>query len=141
MKNTILSIIALTSIASLLSGCAGPGTVGGGAPVFVYGTPVNNPGTQTTCGCAYAGYVTYTNTTAWGWTPDTASSTVFTAADGGGRTDTFVIYNGRLADKGCAPTMVTIPNPPHSTEYRFCIYFPNNVPTTNYPIILSGFNQ
>ena len=31
-------------------------------------------------------------------------------------------------------------NPPFSPLYRFAIYFPNNVLTTNYPIILTGFN-
>jgi hypothetical protein len=112
---------------------------GAGAPISVCGTPVTGPGTLTTCGVTYAGYVTCMPTNTWGWTPDTNYATNFTAADGSGRTDTFVLYTGILADKGCGQTQVVIPNPPHSTQYRFTIYYPTNVPTTNCPILLTGF--
>ncbi len=137
-----LNIIALSTLAGLLTGCAGPGLVAMGGPQTVWATPVDSGGQSGSCPGPYAGYVTYVNTNAWGWVPDTSNSnTVFTAADGGGRTDTCVVYTGKLLDRGCAQTMVTIPYPPHSTAYRFCIYFPNNVPTTNYPITLNGFVQ
>lgn len=113
----------------------------GGDPIVVSGGPVVSNGTQGTCPGKYAGYVNYTKTVSqgWGWTPST-NTTIFTAADGGGRTDTSVVYVGRNLDSGCNKTSVTIPNPPYSPSYRFSIYFPKNVPTTNYPIILTGFN-
>ena len=63
-----------------------------------------------------------------------------TASDGSGRTDTIISYSGKYGDTGCGQTSVTIPYPPPSPAYRFTIYFPNNVPTTNYPITLTGFN-
>ena len=110
-----------------------------GQPVVVFGAPIAGGGTQGTCPGKYAGYVNYTKTISqgWGWAP---SGTVHTAADGGGRTDTKIVYLGLSYDSGCHQTSVTIPNPPISTNYRFTIYFPNNVPTTNYPIVLTGFN-
>jgi hypothetical protein len=49
-------------------------------------------------------------------------------------------YMGKFSDTGCNQTTVIIPNPLFSPSYRFTIYFPNNVPTTNYPIVLTGFN-
>jgi hypothetical protein len=110
-----------------------------GDPITVFGGPVTSSGTQGTCPGTYAGYVIYTKSLpAWGWATLT-NTTVFTASDGGGRTDTKIVYNGKNFDSGCALTNVTIPNPPPSPKYRFTIYFPNNVPTTNYPIILTGF--
>lgn len=135
------SIIALTLTASLMTGCATKKAMllTPGQSMTVYAVPMNSGGTQPTCGIAYAGYASYMPTNAWGWSPDTNNTTVFTAADGGGRTDTYVLYTGRMNDRNCGQTTVTIPNPPHSPQYRFCIYFPNNVPTTNYPIILTGF--
>jgi hypothetical protein len=111
-----------------------------GSPITVYCTPVASGGTQGTCPGTYAGYVIYSKTSpAWGWAPAT-NTTTFTAADGGGRMDTKIVYNGEYGDSNCHQTTVTIPNPPISPLYRFAIYFPNNVPTTNYPIILTGFN-
>jgi hypothetical protein len=108
--------------------------------VVVYGQPITSSGSQGTCPGAYTGYVTYTKTVAqgWGWTPMT-NTTIFTASDTT-RTDTKVEYGGDYGDEGCAKTTVTIPNPPFSPAYRFAIYFTNNVPTTNYPITLTGFN-
>jgi len=111
-------------------------------PITVYGTPRVSSGTKGTCPGTYAGYINYTKTISqgWGWAPAINSTTVFTAADGGGRTDTKIMYGGLYGDTGCGQITVTIPNPPFSPVYRFTIYFPNNVPTTNYPIILTGFN-
>jgi hypothetical protein len=110
-----------------------------GQPVCVFGAPIAGGGTQGTCPGNYAGYVNYTKTISqgWGWAP---TGTVHTASNGGGRTGTIVVYLGKYGDTGCNQTTVTIPNPPPSPSYRFAIYFPNNVPTTNYPIVLTGFN-
>lgn len=121
---------------------AAPDGVLGGGPIVVFGGPKASNGKQGTCPGKYAGYVNYTKTISqgWGWAPST-NTTVFTASDGGGRTDTSIVYLGISFDSGCNQTSVTIPNPPISTVYRFSIYFPSNVPTTNYPIVLTGFNQ
>jgi hypothetical protein len=114
----------------------------GGNPITVYGAPKVGGGTQGDCPGKYAGYVSYTRTISqgWGWAPATNTTTVFTAADGSGRTDTKIMYMGKYGDTGCDETAVTIPNPPYSPKYRFTIFFLNNVPTTNYPIILTGFD-
>jgi hypothetical protein len=113
-----------------------------GQPVVVFGAPISGGGKQGTCPGKYAGYINFTKTISqgWGWTPST-NTTVFTASDGSGRTDTKISYLGMYGDTGCNQTTVTIPNPPFSPSYRFTIFFPNSVPTTNYPIALSGFNQ
>jgi hypothetical protein len=110
-----------------------------GDQIILYGSPKVGGGTQGTCPGSYAGYVNYTKTISqgWGWAP---AGTVHTAADGGGRTNTKIVYLGISYDSGCHQTSVTIPHPPISAKYRFTIYFPNNVPTTNYPIVLTGFN-
>ena len=140
MKTRAYLIIATIAALTAIVGCSTcPPQLS--PPVTVFGLPVASNGKQGTCPGKYAGYVIYTNSTAWGWTPDTASNTVFAAADGGGRADTKVVYNGQYGDAGCATAGITIPNPPMSPQYRFAIYFPNNVPTTNYPINLTGFNQ
>jgi hypothetical protein len=112
-----------------------------GQPICVYGAPIAGGGTIGTCPGKFIGYVNYTKTISqgWGWAPST-NTTIFTASDGGGRTDTKIGYTGKYGDTGCNQTMVTIPNPPPSPSYRFTIYFPKNVPTTNYPIDLTGFN-
>ena len=111
----------------------------GGGPITVFGAPYPGGGSQGSCPGPYAGYVNYTKTVSqgWGWVP---TGTVHTASDGSGRTDTKIVYLGKRTDNGCDQTSVIIPNPPVSTAYRFTIYFPNNVPTTNYPIVLTGFN-
>ena len=120
---------------------AAPDGVLGGGPIVVFGGPKASNGTQGTCPGKYAGYINYTKTISqgWGWVPST-NTTTFTASDGGGRTDTTITYMGISYDSGCNQTSVTIPNPPYSPSYRFTIYFPKNVPTTNYPIVLTGFN-
>jgi len=111
-----------------------------GQPIVVYGMPLSGGGTIGNCPGSFVGYVNYTKTISqgWGWVPST-NTTVFTAADGSGRLDTKIGYTGKFGDTGCDQTTVTIPNPPFSPSYRFTIYFPNNVPATNYPIVLSGF--
>jgi hypothetical protein len=126
--------IVSTSTASLLVYIKPPGS-----PLVVYGTPIVSSGSQGTCPGSYAGYVNYTKavTNGWGWAPDT--NTVHSASDTS-RTNTSVEYVGKNGDEGCALTTVTVPDPPASMAYRFTIYFPSNVPTTNYPITLSGFN-
>jgi|SRR5882724_1629654 len=136
-----IAIAAFCGLAAL-AGCSTQQSASPlGAPITVFGLPVTGGGTQGTCPGTYAGYVIYKKTIAqgWGWAPSSGTN-VFTASDGGGRTDTKVVYNGKSLDSGCAQTTVSIPNPPFSAKYRFAIYFPNNVPTTNYPIILNGFN-
>ena len=113
----------------------------GGNQIIVFGFPKFSNGTLGTCPGHFVGYINYTKTIAqgWGWAPST-NTTIFTASDGSGRTDTKIGYTGKYGDTGCDQTTVTIPNPPPSPSYRFTIYFPNNVPTTNYPIVLTGFN-
>jgi hypothetical protein len=111
----------------------------GGGPITVFGTPYLSGGSHGSCPGPYAGYVNYIKTVSqgWGWAP---TGTVHTASDGSGRTDTKVEYVGKYGDSGCDQTSVTIPHPPASPKYRFTIYFPNNVPTNAYPLILEGFN-
>ena len=108
--------------------------------VIVYAQPIASAGNLGTCPGPYTGYVTYIKTAAqgWGWTPST-NTTIYTASDTT-RTNTKVQYGGAYGDSGCAQTAVTIPYPAVSPAYRFAIYFTNNVPSTNYPITLSGFN-
>jgi hypothetical protein len=115
--------------------------MGGGGPIMVYGSPVASGGSSSSCPGTYAGYVIYAKTgqQGWGWAPS-SGTTIYTAADGGGRSDTSVVYGGEYGDSGCDETSVTLPHPAYSPLYRFAIYFPNNVPTTNYPITLNGFN-
>lgn len=117
-----------------------PATLPGGGPITVFGAPYAGAGTKNTCPGPYAGYVIYTKPASqgWGWTP--ISGMAHSAADGSGRTDTKVEYVGSYGDNGCAQSNVII-NTTYSPAYRFAIYFPTNVPTTNaYPIILNGFN-
>jgi hypothetical protein len=110
-------------------------------PITVYGAPEIHSSTIGSCPGKFAGYVNYTPpaTNGWGWTPDTNDYTTFTAADGTTATNTKVTYIGWSGDGNCAQTSVSIPNPPQSTNYQFYIYFSRKVPTTNYPIVLTGF--
>jgi len=145
MKKQITPIITLAILAGavVLAGCSSTDTLirPNDSSVVVYGTPVSGGGSQGTCPGHYVGYVNYTKTVAqgWGWEPST-NATVYTASDGGGRTNTKVEYVGKKGDTGCNQTSVTVPYPAPSAAYRFTIYFTNNVPTTNYPLNLSGFN-
>jgi len=112
-----------------------------GGFIVVYAAPLVSSGGSGTCPGTYKGYVAYTLTDqqGWGWVPGT-NTTVFTATDNN-RTNTRVEYVGAYGDSGCGQTSVTIPYPPCSPAYQFTIYFKSNVPTTNYPITLSGFSQ
>ena len=114
---------------------------GGGGGFNLYAPVSQSGGSSGSCPGTYAGYVTYKKslTQGWGYAP-TAGTTVHTAEDVT-RTDTKVEYLGKLGDGDCDQTIVTVPDPTASPKYRFTIYFPNNVPTTNaYPIFLTGFN-
>lgn len=108
--------------------------------IVLYAQPIASSGNVGSCPGAYTGYVTYTKTVAqgWGWSL-ISGATTFSAHDTT-RSNTKVEYVGDWGDEGCAQTIVSIPNPPYSPLYRFAIYFTNNVPTTNYPITLVGFN-
>jgi hypothetical protein len=130
-----------TANATTTPGDAAAQPMGGGYPVTVYASPVFSAGSSGSCPGAYAGYVIYYKTTqqGWGWAPSN-NATLYMAADGGGRSDTTVEYGGSYGDEGCDQTGVIISHPAPSPKYRFAIYFPNNVPTTNYPITLTGFN-
>ena len=145
MKKSIVSIIAFAALTGLIVGCTTTTVKPAlGGSQTIYATPATSSGTNSACSCKYVGFVLYSKTVSqgWGWAPDTNNYSVFTAADGGGRTDTKIYYAGKMTpDAGCGQTTVTISNPPASTAYRFMIYFPTNVPTTNYPIILTGFQQ
>ena len=135
---------AYATSASALSSSAMPAgasaaSIPAGGPIIVFGTPYPGGGSKGSCPGPYAGYVVYMKPASrgWGWTP--ISGVAHTATDTN-RTDTKVEYVGNYGDYGCAQTNVTI-NPTYSTAYRFTIYFTNNVPTsTNYPIVLTGFN-
>jgi hypothetical protein len=112
----------------------------GSSPIIVYPTPDEGSGSEGTCPGSYAGTVSYTQPLpTWGWSPAT-NTTTYTAVNGGGRTDIRIRFVGEYGDTGCSFTNVTVPNPPASPSYIFAIYFENAAPTTNYPIILSGFN-
>lgn len=104
--------------------------------IVVYAAPIVSSGGSGSCPGPYTGYVNYIPTNGWGWVPNT-NTTVYTASDNT-RTNTKVQYVGGYGDSGCAKTTVTIPYPAFSPAYRFTIYFTNNVPSTNYPITLTG---
>ena len=133
--------IAQIGFSVVLAGLVVAGAQASYAAITLTNMPVVSNGSNEVCPGSYAGYVAYTKTVGngWGWAPAT-NTTVFTAADGGGRSDTKIVFVGKSNDTGCNQTSVTIPNPPTSTKYRFTIYFPNNVPTTNYPMVLTGFD-
>jgi hypothetical protein len=126
-----------TSAASVLVYTVSPDDSEG---IVVFGAPITQTGNQGTCPGAYKGYVNYipATTNGWGWVPST-NTTTYTAADEN-RTNTKVEYVGAYGDNACDKTSVTIPYPAFSPVYRFTIFFTNNVPTTNYPITLTGFN-
>jgi hypothetical protein len=100
-------------------------------------TPTVVSGTNGTCPGGYIGMASYSKTVAqgWGWVP---TNTVHTATDTN-RSDTKISFTGKLSDRGCDQTSVSITNPPPSPCYRFTVYFTNNVPTNPYTIVLDGF--
>jgi hypothetical protein len=111
-------------------------------PVVVYSFAYQGGGAQGQCPGPYNAYVAFTKSyqNGWGWTPDTTNgNTLFTATDTNA-SNTKVQFLGEYGDNGCAQTTVTVPNPPMSPAYQFCIYFTNGAPQGPYPITLSGFN-
>ena len=132
------AVVASSSAVAAKSGVV-PAMTGGG-PITVFGTPLLGSGSQGSCPGPYVGYVAYTKPVSqgWGWTPITGA-TVLTVTDTN-RTNTKVQYFGYYGDNGCAQTTVSIPYPPFSPAYVFCIYFTNNVPTNAYSLVLTGFN-
>jgi len=108
------------------------------AAITINAVPTVSSGSNGVCPGSYAGYVSYTKTTAegWGWAP---TNTVHTATDTN-RTDTKVVFEGKSGDSGCNQTTVTVPHPTTSSKYRFYVYFTNNVPTNSYPLVLEGFS-
>jgi len=136
---TASTLAAKTTSASALTAGLSAASMTGGGPITVFGTPYLGGGSKGGCPGPYTGYVIYTKPASqgWGWTP--ISGMAHTATDTN-RTNTKIEYGGNYGDPGCAQTSVTI-NPTYSPAYRFAIYFTNNVPTsTNYPIVLTGFN-
>ncbi len=111
-----------------------------GEPITLFGSPVASGGSSGSCPGSYAGYVSYTKTVSqgWGWAPTAGTSHI--AADGTTRTDTKVYYMGKYGDSGCSQISVAVPDPTPSPKYRFAIYFPSDVPTNSYPIVLTGFD-
>jgi hypothetical protein len=112
-----------------------------GEPLLLYGSPVVSGGSSGSCPGSYAGYVSYTKTVSqgWGWVP-TAGTATHVAADGTSRLDTKVVYVGKYGDSACNQTSVSVPGSAPSPKYRFTIYFPSDVPTNSYPIVLTGFD-
>jgi hypothetical protein len=125
----------------LLAGCATRSHSLGSSPITVYVLPSAGIGTVNPCPGYFVGCAKYAPAPpAFGWTP-TPGATTFTASNGGGRSDVKIQFTGEFGDSGCNSSIVTIPNPPPSPSYGFAVYFcSNSVPTTNYPIILTGFN-
>jgi hypothetical protein len=113
---------------------------GDGGPLTIFGIPLlGNGGQGGSCPGPFVGYVNFIKpgSQGWGWAP-TAGASVHTATDTN-RTDTHLIYIGKFLDSGCGATNVTV-DPVISTKYRFTVFFPDNVPTNTYSIVLSGFN-
>lgn len=105
----------------------------------VWVTPTTSSGSLGTCPGSYVGYANYTKSPGWGWTPTSGADT-YCAADGMGATNK-VYFRGQSNDVGCGTSTVTVPKPCPSSKYRFIIYFPTAMPTTDpYPITLTGFN-
>ena len=113
-----------------------------GTLMTLFGGPVMSSGTGSTpCPSGYVGYVNYKKSLPdWGWVPTQGVAT-YIAADGTTRSDTKLEMSGSSGDHPCNQTPDTVAGPLRSAKYRFTIYFPNNVPSTNqYPIKLTGFN-
>lgn len=112
----------------------------GGGSIIIFGTVLVGSGGQgSDCPGPYVGYVNFSKpvTQGWGWAP-TPGASVHEATDPN-RTDTHIVYLGRFADTGCGATSVEV-NPVISPRYRFTVFFPSNVPTGTYAIVLTGFN-
>lgn len=142
VETTGTTTSANTLTASAMSTTMSADSLPAGGPITVMGTPLSGSGSQSTCPGSYIGYIHYSKSISdgWGWAP-TSGVTTLTASDGSGRTNTKIQYFGLYGDMGCAQTTVTIPYPPISPVYQFTIFFTNDVPaSTNYPLVLTGFN-
>jgi len=137
-KHTLKSIVMAACAGLFLT--AGINTYGD-TSVVVYATPIASNGNQGSCPGPYTSYVNFTKSVSqgWGWKPST-NTTIHIAANGGDRPDVKVEFVGKRLDSGCSPESVLVPDPAYSTAYRFTIYFTNGVPSTNYPITLTGFD-
>ena len=123
--------------AGLIAGCSTGPT--GTSPMVVYASPIPGNGKVGLCPGSYLGYVDYTNPLpAWGWAPSPGTTT-HSVANGGGCAGVKITYFGEYGDANCGTTNVTLPSSPPSPAYQFTVYFPSSMPTTNYPIILTGF--
>lgn len=109
--------------------------------ITVYAQIVTTSGTMGTCPGSYVGSVNFVKPSPdWGWAPIPGAPS-YTAADLN-QSDTKVRYQGKSYDVGCAQTTVSVPDPCPSVKYRFAIYFPTTIPSTDpYPITLTGFNS
>jgi hypothetical protein len=116
------------------------------SPLTAWGTPIRSQGGSSGCLPNYAGYVNYFKSpqNGYGWTPNHASGNTTHFAADNTRVDTKVETSGDTNDYLCnghigANTHSGSP-PPEDHWWVFTIYFPNNVPTSSYPITLTGFN-
>jgi hypothetical protein len=113
----------------------------GGGPITVWSVPPpGGSGNVPTCPGSYVGYVNFSKPTApYGWTP---ISGVAHSAKDTTRTDTSIKFFGStFGNNGCGGGGFVNVTPINSTSYRFTVYFPSHpVPTTAYPLVLSGFN-
>ena len=139
-KLTYLHGIIVIAGLGFIVGCATRSHSLGSTPVIVYAPAVTKSGSEGTCPGAFSGYICYTQAPpAWGWEP-LSSATSFSASNGGQCTNVRIEFVGEYGDTGCSVSNVVIPNPPFSPSYTFNAYFRSSLPTTNYPIILTGFS-
>jgi hypothetical protein len=113
---------------------------GGGGTITIFGAPQLGSGGQgSDCPGPYVGYVNFIKPAlqGWGWAP-TVGASMHSATDPN-RTDTHLIYNGRFGDFNCGATTVVV-DPVISPKYRFAVFFPSDVPTGTYSIVLTGFD-
>jgi hypothetical protein len=113
---------------------------GGGGTITIFGAPQLGSGGQgSDCPGPYVGYVNFIKPAlqGWGWAP-TVGASMHSATDPN-RTDTHLIYSGRFGDFNCGATTVVV-DPVISPKYRFAVFFPSDVPTGTYSIVLTGFD-
>lgn len=137
-KITCLHGIIVIAGLGLIAGCS-TGPIGTG-PMVAYALPVSSKGKEGTCPGSYVAYATYSVPATWGWVPST-NTTIHTASNGGGFSNICIEYIGEFGDTGCAATNVTLSPSPLSPAYCFTVFFHTSAPTTNYPIILTGFDS
>jgi len=85
------------------------------------------------CPGAYVGYCTYSlDAPQFGWEAMTNAVAMDPA-----RSDTAVLYVGRLAETGCGFGSVNVI--PVGERFRFSVFFPTNLPSGQYPLRLVNF--